>query len=63
LSGWIADQQRRLLDQIDHHLTDLSDAPTPQREWLWSDEALGVDPRWIEVRRIAADLLTTLRSK
>jgi hypothetical protein len=59
--GWIADHQRKLLDQIDRQLAGLTDDPTPQREWLWSDEALSVDPRWIDVRRIATELLVTLR--
>ena len=47
--------------QIDRQLAGLTDDPTPQREWLWSDEALSVDPRWSDVRRIATELLVTLR--
>jgi hypothetical protein len=59
--GWITDHQRRLLDQINRLLSNLSDDRTDWRGWLWSDEALSIDPRWIEIRRSASEALVALQ--
>jgi hypothetical protein len=58
--GWITNHQRSLLDQIDRQLADLTNDRTARRAWLWSDEALSVEPRWIAIRRSATELLPTL---
>jgi hypothetical protein len=57
-AGVITDNQAEALSELDRQFTEMSDAH--DRATLWTREAMRVDKRWSEARRLATQALSLL---
>jgi hypothetical protein len=57
-AGLLTDDEYGALERLDRHYDDMSSAP--DKDWLWTLEAMKRDDRWTKSRQLAVDALATL---